>query len=514
MKIFHFDFNTVFFERAYLENFILNLKEWGYDTLLWELEDFVRWDNLKYCFQEDSISKNEMAEILAFAESNGFENIPLLQCLGHCEYVLVRPEYAHLADTPGSSAPYCPCKQEVLDLLTALLNEYMEIFANSKYIHLGCDEVWNLGDNCAECQKIIADGGKEKLLAKHINFLNGIVRKNGRKSIIWADMLLIHPQATDLVEKNIVIADWRYELRLDRSKLWMWDEKGGRLIEESEITGLMRKNFSKYLYKNNKINIFYTTDFLLDNGFEVITAGASASYPDNYILGKTVDHICNSCSMMHKSSECLGYLQTSWTVHYFDYEMQIAIEMVQDEHDFSKVMNAYALKHFGIDGERFFALLRMLEGRVLFSFAGSTGHGKGQKEPPANIINIHLKEYAEAGILEDELEKTCKFYPEYIAALEGLKKLRSEVKSEIELFDRYILAAETLKNRAEFGILAASLYLNKKHNIDIAKLKDEIQRLAEEYRSVSLKRMTPLHAERAVRIIFGTLLEYLESQKV
>ena len=71
-----------------------------------------------------------------------------------------------------------------------------------------------------------------------------------------------------------------------------------------------------------------------------------------------------------------------------------------------------------------------------------------------------------------------------------------------------------MKNRAEFGILAASLYLNKKHNIDIAKLKDEIQRLAEEYRSVSLKRMTPLHAERAVRIIFGTLLEYLESQKV
>ena len=123
-----------------------------------------------------------------------------------------------------------------------------------------------------------------------------------------------------------------------------------------------------------------------------------------------------------------------------------------------------------------------------------------------------MKDYDEAGILTTEFEKTCRIYPEYTAALEGLKKLRQEVKSEIELFDRYLLAAEMLKNRAEFGIAAAALYLNKKHDMDILKLKLEIQRLADKYRSAALKRMTPLHAERAVRILFGTLMEYLELQ--
>ena len=67
MKIFHFDFNTAYFNRPYLEKFIRQLKDWGYDTILWELEDFVRWENLEHCGQSDSISKEEMADLLRFA---------------------------------------------------------------------------------------------------------------------------------------------------------------------------------------------------------------------------------------------------------------------------------------------------------------------------------------------------------------------------------------------------------------------------------------------------------------
>ena len=119
MKIFHFDFNTAYFNRPYLEKFIRQLKDWGYDTILWELEDFVRWDTLQYSVQKDSISKAEMADLLFFSEQLGFENIPLVQCLGHCEYVLSQKEYAHLADTPGTLSPYCPQKPEVREFLQA-----------------------------------------------------------------------------------------------------------------------------------------------------------------------------------------------------------------------------------------------------------------------------------------------------------------------------------------------------------------------------------------------------------
>lgn len=511
MKIFHFDFNTAFFNRQYIESFICKLQSYGYDTLLWELEDFVRWDNLKFCGQSDSISKNEMAELLDFAKKRGFANIPLVQCLGHCEYVLSQKEYAHLADAEGTLSPYCPQNEQVKNLLENLLNEYMELFSDSKYIHVGCDEVWGLGDKCPECQKIIAENGKEKLLADHINFLNRIVRAKGREMMIWADMLLIHPHGVKLLDKNIIMVDWRYELRADKDKLWLWDEVGGRLIDESEITGSMREHFGKYLYKDGKLNIFYTADFLADNNFRVITAGASASFPDNYILGRAVDHLCNACSMMHKSREFSGYLHTSWTVHYFDYEIQPAIEMVRADIDFAKIMDEYAQKHFGIDGKRFFDLLELLKERSLFSFAGSTGHGKAQKDPEADIIRTRLKEYDEAKILETELETSCRLHENYSQALSGLEQLRTEVKREHELFDRYILAAEMLKNRAEFGILAASEYLKKEHYIERDAVKAKLQILQEKYAKICVQRLTPLHAERAVKIFFGTLFEYLEN---
>ena len=106
MKAFHFDFNTAFFRVDYLEDFIRKLRSYGYDTLLWELEDFVRWESMPYISRSDSISKETLRRLLDHARELGFENIPLLQCLGHCESVLSHPEYAHLSDAPGMiSAP-------------------------------------------------------------------------------------------------------------------------------------------------------------------------------------------------------------------------------------------------------------------------------------------------------------------------------------------------------------------------------------------------------------------------
>ena len=108
----------------------------------------------------------------------------------------------------------------------------------------------------------------------------------------------------------------------------------------------------------------------------------------------------------------------------------------------------------------------------MFSFAGSTGHGKALKDPAADIIRTRLGEYAEAGILTAELEKTYNLLEKYTTALTGLQELRKEITKGSALFDRYIFAAEALKNRAEFGILAASEYLQKPHPIDRNAIKE------------------------------------------
>ena len=88
--------------------------------------------------------------------------------------------------------------------------------------------------------------------------------------------------------------------------------------------------------------------------------------------------------------------------------------------------------------------------------------------------------------------------------------MRSNISSGYELFDRYILAAEALKNRAQFGILAASEHLAQPCDIDRNTVKAELLKLRERYKEVYLKRLTPEHTRRTIKILFDTLLEYLQ----
>ena len=509
MKAFHFDFNTAFFRIDYLKEFIQKLHIWGYDTIIWELENYVLWDSVPGIGEKDSVSKSQFQELLTFAESLKMDNIPLLQCLGHCEYVLQSPAYSELADTPEKWGPYCPSNVKTREFLRRWIEEYLEIFANSTFFHLGCDEVWHLGVSCPECKKRIAGGEKAALMSSHINFLAAIIRNAKKTPVIWADMLLIYPEMAELLAKDIVMVDWRYELRSDCQKLWLWDDKGGYLIDENNITDNMRKYFGKYLYCDGKVNIHYTTDFLKAHGFKVICAGASSCYPDNFLLGNAENHLYNSCTMMKKGMENFGYLHTSWTVHLFFYELQMAIEMADNIANCRDLTDKYTLKYFGIEGKEFFEALNLLAPRVLFSGAESTGCGKAVKSAAPDIIRTKLHELHNNGILESELTKTIQYSKDFNTAVNKLHKLRKSVKFGKELFDLYILAAEALLNRADFGILAASEFLGRTHSINRKKVKTELLRLQELYLIEYMHRQTPEHAERIIHTIFGTLLEYL-----
>ena len=511
MKIFHFDFNTAFYKIEYLKEFIVKLHSFGYDTLLWELEDFVKFDTISYCWQSDSISKEEFAELLNFSNSLGMENIPLLQTLGHCEYILSKEEYAQYADNKGTLTPYCPSRKEVKDFLTSLIKEYLELFSNTKYFHLGCDEVWNLGENCPICKEKISLGQKGQLMAEHIDYLANILLKNNKTPIIWADMLLIHPEMTNFLSKEIILVDWRYELREDCNNLWLWNDKGGYLISPEKINDQMKENFGPYLYKNNKINIHYTTDFLTSKGYKVICAGASSCYPDNFLLGDASTHIANCCTMLKKGSENLGYLHTSWSVHLFPYELQSAIELASNSKDYLSLQNQYTKKYFGIESKEFFKALNLLTPRVLFSGAESTGCGKAIKIPQPNIIQKKLKELDNLGVLKQELDKTIACKENFVKALNTLQNLRKDILKGHDLFDRYILSAKALVNRCDFGIYAASQYLALPCSINANNVKAELINLREEYFKDYQKKLTFTHANRFTQIIFDTLLEYLNA---
>lgn len=57
---------------------------------------------------------------------------------------------------------------------------------NAKYVHIGCDEVYNL-HMCSLCQA--AFEYRDEVFLNHVSRVAGLVRKKDKIPIIWDDML-------------------------------------------------------------------------------------------------------------------------------------------------------------------------------------------------------------------------------------------------------------------------------------------------------------------------------------
>lgn len=105
---FHIDMNIGRFKYDCLKKWLKELSSIGYDTIVWEVENNIKWEVCPECVSPDAFSKDEFRKLLQYSTELGLESIPLLQTLGHCEYVLRHNRYKHLAELPDKIVQYCP----------------------------------------------------------------------------------------------------------------------------------------------------------------------------------------------------------------------------------------------------------------------------------------------------------------------------------------------------------------------------------------------------------------------
>ncbi|MGZ5453346.1 MAG: family 20 glycosylhydrolase, partial [Candidatus Aminicenantales bacterium] len=139
---FHIDMNIGQFRGPYLKSELKALAAKGYNAIVWEVENNIRWETCPECVSPDAFTKAEFKDILAYSRSLGLEPIPLLQTIGHCEYVLKNERYKSLAEVPERIDQYCPRNPEVVAFLTKWIEEYLDVFGPIRYFHLGADEAY------------------------------------------------------------------------------------------------------------------------------------------------------------------------------------------------------------------------------------------------------------------------------------------------------------------------------------------------------------------------------------
>ncbi|CAG9773073.1 unnamed protein product [Ceutorhynchus assimilis] len=186
-RIVHFDLKGAPPTIDYFKKIISLSKNAGATGILIEYEDMFPFTGILAPLSAKNAYKLEQVkEILHYAEELKLEVIPLVQTFGHMEFALKYKEFAHIREVPGSPQALCPSRNSSLDFIKELIKQILDLHPSTKYLHIGCDEVFEMGE-CEICRTEL----HENLFLKHVQNVAKLVHEKNPKVqvIIWDDML-------------------------------------------------------------------------------------------------------------------------------------------------------------------------------------------------------------------------------------------------------------------------------------------------------------------------------------
>ena len=203
------------------------------------------------------LSAEELKEIDSYCKENFIDFIPSIATFGHLYELLQKDRYKHLQEIEDFESgeffwenrmqhhTIDPTKEESFEIIKSLIDQYMVNFTSDRF-NICCDETFDLkrGKHKEE------DTGK-----LYIDFVTKIIKylqSKGKKVMMWADILLNHPEQIDNLPEDVELLNWYY-----------WgdpDEKTFRLIQESGRTQIVCPGTGSWMgfcenYEMDLINI-------------------------------------------------------------------------------------------------------------------------------------------------------------------------------------------------------------------------------------------------------------------
>jgi hypothetical protein len=194
---------------------ILDWLEWfaacGYTGIVWEYEDRLPWESWPGTFRP-GYSREEWSTIWAKCRELGLEIIPLVQTHGHLEWLLKFDRYAPWREN-GCWNEICPHNPESVSAIQNWIGEVRRLHPDSRYIHIGGDETWNLA-SCPACIREAGSSadGKLDLYLRHLRLMAETVLRLGARPIVWGDMFWREgkPELAARLPPETILIDWQY----------------------------------------------------------------------------------------------------------------------------------------------------------------------------------------------------------------------------------------------------------------------------------------------------------------
>lgn len=215
-----------------------------------------------------TVSQKSVADFVDYVRSFAIEPVPEVQSLGHVQFMTyAHPEIAEVEENTVSSEIdtrvedmrpekfyrhcYCPSNPKSYELLFDLLDEIIAVFRPVEYVHMGHDEVYEIG----VC-KICKDKDPAVLFAQDVQRIYDYLKARGLKMMMWADMLqpvtkYRTPRAIDMIPKDILLLDFIWYFHTDKDIETNLLDKGFKVA----FGNLYSSHFPRYCKRINQKGI-------------------------------------------------------------------------------------------------------------------------------------------------------------------------------------------------------------------------------------------------------------------
>ena len=190
--------------------------------LVWECE-YLIWDSCpELAHPEYGMTKANALPVIQAAKNNCIDLIPLVQSLGHSEWMFTNGQNLELAEDPNHPYVYNSTDPRTYDFIFKVYQEALDFF-QPKYFHIGHDEITTEGR--FPYRSLSSGKSVTELVLEDIRKLYDWFTKQNIRIMIWGDMFLWREEANDaanapsaaeavkrrqLLHKDIIITDWHY----------------------------------------------------------------------------------------------------------------------------------------------------------------------------------------------------------------------------------------------------------------------------------------------------------------
>lgn len=191
----------------YLKRLILQMAECKINFFSLYTEHTFRTESHPDVAPIEAFTADEIKELEAFCKPYHIQIIGNQQCFAHFEEILKNPFYDDIADAPDNVNPGT---EKTYAFLEDLIKEEAESYSHPLF-NINCDETESLGSGKAKAY--VDSIGSTTAYYKHINRVNQIVKKYGKRAMMWGDIADAHPDILENLDKDIILIAWSYAAR-------------------------------------------------------------------------------------------------------------------------------------------------------------------------------------------------------------------------------------------------------------------------------------------------------------